>query len=71
MHKALPVIGGLCLLFSFSQALAAETVTYAYDVKGRLDRAFTVNWPNNGTITTYDHDKADSRKIVKMTGALR
>lgn len=71
MRKAFPIISGLCLLLPLSHAVAAETITYAYDAKGRLVRAVASGGPNNGTITTYDHDKTDNRKSIKTTGAPR
>lgn len=49
----------------------AETITYSYDAKGRLVRVVKAGGPTNGTVTTYDHDKADNRKSVKTVGAPR
>ncbi len=52
-------------------AMAAETVTYSYDAKGRLVRVVKSGGPNNGAVTIYEHDKADNRKRVQTSGATR
>jgi YD repeat-containing protein len=71
MRKAFPIIGGLCLLLPLSHAVAAGTIAYTYDAKGRLVRAVASGGPNNGSVTTYDHDNADNRKSTKTVGASR
>ncbi len=50
-------------------AIAAETINYTYDAKGRLVKVVHSGTVNNGIATDYDHDKADNRKKVKVTGA--
>lgn len=50
---------------------ATETTAYTYDAKGRLVRVVKSGGPDSGTTTTYDQDKADNRKRVATTGALR
>ena len=50
-------------------ALAAETITYTYDANGRVIKVVRSGSVNNGKTTTYEHDKADNRKKVKVTGA--
>ena len=52
-----------------SAALAAETITYTYDAKGRLVKLVHTGTINNNVQTTYDHDKADNRTNVKTIGA--
>lgn len=50
-------------------AIAAETITYSYDSKGRLlevERSGTVN---DGVKAEYTLDKADNRVLVKVTGS--
>jgi hypothetical protein len=47
---------------------ATETVTYTYDVKGRLIKVERSGTVNNGVKTEYTHDKADNRKNVKVSG---
>ena len=52
-------------------ASAAETITYTYDAKGRVISVVHTGTVNNGTSTTYSHDKADNRVVVRITGAAR
>jgi YD repeat-containing protein len=60
---------------SFSAAMlavaapAAETITYAYDANGRLVRVNRSGTVNNGIATTYQHDKADNRANLTVTGS--
>lgn len=54
-----------------SACLAAETVTYTYDAKGRLVKVDHAGSPNNGVTTTITLDAADNRRSVKTVGALR
>ena len=51
-----------------SGSFAAETVTYTYDAKGRLVKVERTGGPNNAKKTEYEHDKADNRKRVKISG---
>lgn len=44
-----------------SIANAAETVTYTYDVFGRLNAAQTSGGPANGVVRSYSYDAADNR----------
>lgn len=50
-------------------ALATETITYAYDARGRLVKVERTGTVNNNEKTEYEHDKASNRKRVKTTGA--
>ena len=60
----------LCIIFvSTSSADASETITYAYDAKGRLVRVERSGTVNDGVKVEYTHDKADNRKNVKVTGS--
>jgi antitoxin component YwqK of YwqJK toxin-antitoxin module len=65
------ILAFFVLAFALSSRVAAETITYAYDAKGRLVRVTVRNGANNGVVTAYDHDKADNRKVVRTTGAPR
>jgi YD repeat-containing protein len=56
-------------LATASSALAAETVTYSYDAKGRLTKVVHSGSVNSGVTTDYSHDNADNRANVKTTGA--
>jgi hypothetical protein len=52
-----------------SAAMAAETIVYRYDARGRLvavERSGTVN---NNVNTSYTFDKADNRGNVTVTGS--
>ena len=52
-----------------SPAFAAETITYTYDVHGRLVKVVHSGTVNNGQQTVYTHDDADNRTNVTTTGA--
>lgn len=49
--------------------LAAETVTYKYDARGRLIEVSRSGTVNNGVKSTYTHDKADNRTNKTTTGS--
>lgn len=57
----------LGLLFLGSAAVAAETVTYTYDARGRLVVVAHSGGPSNGLTTSYTLDRADNR-TNKTTG---
>ncbi len=60
----------IMLLASSSEfALASETATYTYDAKGRLVKVVKLGSVNNGVTTDYNHDKADNRINVKVSGS--
>lgn len=59
----------MLLASSSAAALASETTTYTYDAKGRLVKVVKSGSVNNGVTTEYNHDKADNRTKVKVTGA--
>jgi YD repeat-containing protein len=50
-----------------STALAAETITYTYDAKGRLIRVVHAGTVNGNNETCYKLDKAGNRINVKST----
>ena len=50
-------------------ASATETITYTYDVKGRLIMVVHSGTINNGVSVRYTHDHADNRTNVTVTGA--
>lgn len=52
-----------------SVAHGQETVTYSYDVHGRLIATTTANGPNNGAQVAYTLDKADNRKTLTVADA--
>jgi hypothetical protein len=56
-------------LLASSAALAVETVTYTYDVHGRLVKVERSGGPSNGATTVHGYDKADNRLTKQTTGA--
>ncbi len=60
---------GLLVLVESTAAIAAETITYSYDAKGRLVKVVHSGSVNNGLTTTYTHDNADNRVHVTTSGA--
>lgn len=50
-------------------ALAAETVTYSYDARGRLVKVVRTGTVNNNVTVEYTHDKADNRTRLKVTNS--
>lgn len=50
-------------------AIAAETIAYSYDARGRLVRAQSSGTINNNVSTNYSYDKADNRTNRTVTGA--
>lgn len=60
------VVSGLAIATS---AAGAETITYAYDAKGRLVKVIRSGSVNNNVTVDYEHDKADNRTRVKVTNS--
>ena len=50
-------------------AMAAETLTYRYDARGRLVKVERSGGPKSGAATSYSYDKADNRTNKTTTGA--
>lgn len=50
-------------------AIAAETISYTYDAKGRLTKVVRTGTVNNNVQAQYTHDKANNRKNVTVTGS--
>ncbi len=48
---------------------ASETQKFTYDAKGRLVKVERTGSVNNGVKTEYEHDKANNRTKVKVTGS--
>lgn len=57
------------ILVASGPAVAAETVTYTYDAKGRLIKSVRSGSVNNGVTTEYTKDKANNRTRVNVTGS--
>lgn len=47
-------------------AMAAETITYRYDARGRLVRVVHNGSVNDNVATNYVYDKADNRTNVNV-----
>ncbi len=62
------VAGGVIAAAS-AAAIAAETVAYSYDAKGRLVKVERSGTVNNNVTTNYSQDKADNRTNVTVTGS--
>lgn len=64
------VVSGIAAgLLIASSALAAETITYSYDAKGRLVKTVRTGTVNNNVTVEYEHDKADNRTRLKTTNS--
>lgn len=50
-------------------AIAAETIAYRYDARGRLVRVERSGSVNNNVATNYSYDKADNRTAKTTTGS--
>jgi hypothetical protein len=50
-------------------AVAAETIAYSYDARGRLVRVERSGTVNNNVATHYTFDKADNRTAKTTTGS--
>ena len=50
-------------------AIAAETIAYRYDARGRLVRVERTGTINNNVATNYTFDKADNRLVKTTTGS--
>lgn len=54
---------------AIAPAMAAETITYTYDAKGRVIKVERSGTVNNGVQAQYAFDRADNRVNVKVVGA--
>jgi hypothetical protein len=72
MHmRTMRVSLALGLIASAVPAWSTETIAYRYDAKGRLIAVQRSGSVNNGVSVTYQHDKADNRQRVVITGSSR
>lgn len=62
---------GICigLVLAPAIAIAAETITYTYDAKGRLVKVIRTETVYNNVTYDYMHGKANNRKNVKVTNS--
>lgn len=63
------IFASLAFLSFASSGIAAETVTYSYDAKGRLVKVMRTGTVNNNVTVEYEHDKADNRTRLKTTNS--
>lgn len=52
-----------------ASAMAAETIVYRYDARGRLVKVERSGTVNNNVVTSYAFDKADNRTVKSTTGS--
>ena len=69
MTRVEQVLIPLGILAAAAGAMAAETITYSYDARGRLTKVVRTGTVNNGVTTNYSYDKADNRTNKTVTGA--
>ena len=50
-------------------AIAAETIAYSYDARGRLVKVERSGSVNNNVVTNYSFDKANNRGAKTTTGS--
>ena len=63
------VLAGAALAAAASAAIAAETIVYRYDARGRLVKVERSGTVNNNVVTNYTFDKADNRTVKTTTGS--
>jgi len=52
-----------------SAAMAAETLSYRYDARGRLVKVERSGGPKSGAVTNYSYDRANNRTNRNVSGA--
>lgn len=62
-------IAGAAMAAVPAPALAAETIAYGYDARGRLVRVERSGATANNVVTNYSYDKADNRTVKTTTGS--
>ena len=63
------MIAAAGLAAAASAAIAAETIVYRYDARGRLVKVERSGTVNNNVVTNYTFDKADNRTVKTTTGS--
>jgi len=64
------IVSGMAAgLMMISPVIAAETITYTYDAKGRLVKVKRTGTVNNNVTVDYEHDKANNRTRLKVTNS--
>jgi Bacterial Ig domain len=67
--RLVSLMSSVALIAIAPPLLASETITYAYDAKGRLTSVARTGTVNNGVTAQYAYDKADNRQTVSTTGS--
>lgn len=62
-------IAGLALSAIAASGMAAETINYTYDARGRLKQTARSGSVNNGVTIGYQFDRAHNRTRKTTTGA--
>jgi YD repeat-containing protein len=68
-RSRLALLAASALAVAASAAMAAETIAYRYDARGRLVRVERAGNVNNNVVTNYAFDKADNRTVKSTTGS--
>lgn len=63
------VLGAGAIVAASAAAMAAETIAYSYDARGRLVRVERSGTVNNNVATNYSYDKADNRLVKTTSGS--
>jgi hypothetical protein len=63
------LLAGVAVALVPALAIAAETIAYRYDARGRLVRVERSGTVNNNVATNYGFDKADNRLVKTTTGS--
>jgi hypothetical protein len=63
------IVGVALAALSVSPAFGAETITYTYDVFGRLVKVVHSGTVNDAVTQNYSFDAADNRINVTVTGS--
>jgi hypothetical protein len=66
MTKTEQVMLALAAASCAAAAMAAETIAYTYDARGRLVKAVRTGSVNNNVSASYGYDKADNRTSVTI-----
>jgi ABC-type branched-subunit amino acid transport system substrate-binding protein len=62
-------VTALAAMAAAGAAVAAETLTYRYDARGRLVKVERSGGPKSGAVTNYSYDKANNRTNRTVSGA--
>ena len=68
-RNRLALLGAAAAVAGASAAMAAETIVYRYDSRGRLVKIERTGTVNNNVVTNYAFDKADNRTSKTTSGS--